>query len=253
MARPVILINSDVEPEGQRGTLRVRLPAAYVDAVAVAGGLPVIVSPTLAPELLRVHLARCDGVLFIGGQDYPPAWYGEAPHPETKELHPVRAAADRELARAALASDVPILAICGGQQLLNLTCSGKVVQHLPHAETHTGDKLHPVTIRGGRILRELFGEGRTEVNSYHHQAAHPDAIGKGLVVTALADDGTVEALEGTDPQRFVLGVQWHPERHYDLEHRKKIFEAFMRACAGEDRTAHVRWRQDPCCKIAEDA
>ncbi|MEI8241948.1 MAG: gamma-glutamyl-gamma-aminobutyrate hydrolase family protein [bacterium] len=231
MSRPVILVNSDVDAEGPHGTRRVRLPAAYVDAVAAAGGLPVVVSPTLAPELLRQHLARCDGALFIGGQDYPPAWYGEAPQAETRELHPVRAAADRELARAALAGSKPILGICGGHQLLNIACGGRLVQHLPQADAHLGDRRHAVTIGGGRILRALFGEARVEVNSLHHQAAHPDAIGAGLVVTARADDGTIEALEGTDPRRFILGVQWHPERDADLDLRRKIFEAFVQAAA----------------------
>ena len=232
MPRPIILINSDVDADGRHGTLRVRLPAAYVDAVAAAGGLPVVVSSTLPPELLREQVARCEGVLFIGGQDYPPAWYGEAPHPETRELHPVRAAADRELARATLARDVPVLAICGGIQLLNVVCGGKLIQHLPQAAAHAGDRIHSVTIRGGRILGELFGETRIEVNSSHHQAAHPDAIGKGLLVTARADDGTIEALEGTAPGRYLLGVQWHPERYRDLEHRKKIFGAFIAASLG---------------------
>lgn len=228
MSRPIILLNSDVEPEGRLNSLRVRLPAAYVDAVADMGGLPVVVSPTLPPELLREQVARADGVLWIGGADYPPAWYGEAPQPETKEMHPVRAAADRILAQAALARQMPILAICGGHQLLNLACGGKLVQHLPQAAAHVGDTRHRVTIRGGRILRGLFGEGSIEVNSFHHQAVRPDAIGAGLVVTACADDGTVEALEGADPGRFVLGVQWHPER-YEEGHRRKIFEAFVRA------------------------
>lgn len=231
MARPIILLNSDVEAEGRYATLRVRLPAAYVDAVAEAGGLPVVVSPTLPAALLHEHVARCDGVLFIGGADYPPSWYGESPLAETKELHPLRAASDRELARAVLASDKPVLAICGGHQLLNLACGGRLIQHLPQAERHVGNQRHGVTIHDGRILREIFGAGRIEVNSWHHQAADPAAIGQGLVITAHADDGTVEALEGRDPGRFLLGVQWHPERDDDAAQRRRIFEAFVQAVA----------------------
>ena len=231
MPRPMILVNADVEAEGKFNSLRVRLPASYVDAVAESGGMPVVVSPTLPPELLREEVARCDGVLFIGGLDYPPSWFGETPHPETKEMHPVRAAADRILTEAALTRGLPILAICGGHQLLALACGGKLVQHLPQADAHINNQQHHVIIRGGRILRELFGEGRIEVNSYHHQAASPDAVGTGLVVTALADDGTIEGLEGADPQRFVLGVQWHPERMEEA-HRRQIFEAFVRAAGG---------------------
>ena len=230
MPQPLILLNSDVEPEGQHLSLRVRLPAAYGDAVAAAGGLPVVVSPTLTPEQRQAYVERCDGVLLIGGADYPPAWYGEKPVPETQEMHPLRAAADRELARAALARAVPILALCGGHQLLSLACGGRLIQHLAQAGAHAGNQRHDVTLRGGRILRGIFGEGRMEVNSYHHQAVCPDAIGSGLVVTALADDGTIEALEGVDPLRFLLAVQWHPERCAQ-EHRALIFEAFVGACA----------------------
>jgi len=187
--------------------------------------------PWLPPTLLREALARGDGVLFIGGQDYPSALYDELPHPQTEPLHAMRAASDLELFRAAFASPTPILGICGGHQLLNIACGGKLIQHLPQAEAHGGEKNHGVTIHGGRILRELFGEKRIEVNSHHHQAVDPDAIGRGLIVTARADDGVVEALEGTDSGRFLLGVQWHPERYHDLEQRRKIMAAFVAACA----------------------
>ena len=230
MSRPAIAINSDVEMDAPRGRLRVHLLASYIDAVAAAGGLPVIVSPTLSPELLREHVARCDGMLFIGGMDYPPAWYGETPQAATSEMHPMRAAADRELACAALArADLPVLAVCGGHQLINLACGGRLIQDLPQAGAHGGGKRHDVTIRDGRILRALYGEGRLEVNSWHHQAVPPDGIGKGLVVTACADDGAIEALEGTDPGRFLLGVQWHPERNRELPHLQLIFDAFIQA------------------------
>lgn len=231
MPLPLILLNSDIEPEGQYASLRIRLPAAYGDVVAECGGVPLVVASTLPEEALRAAVARADGVLFIGGRDYPPAWFDEAPHPETKELHPLRAKADRILAEAALARGVPILGICGGHQLLTLACGGKLIQHLPQAAAHTNNQRHMVTIRGSRILRAIFGEGRLEVNSYHHQATSPQAIGEGLVVTALADDGTIEALEGTDPARFLLGVQWHPER-MDEPHRQKLFGAFVKACGG---------------------
>jgi putative glutamine amidotransferase len=231
MARPVIGLNSDVEPEGTRGTLRVRLPAAYVDAVASFGGLPQVVSPTLSAELLREQVARCDGFLFIGGADYPAAWSGVAPHAESREMHPVRAAADRELMQTALRIGLPILAICGGHQLLNLACGGALVQHLPQAAEHVGDTTHAVSLCGGRLLRGMFGVDRIEVNSWHHQAVRPDRVGSGLVVAARTDDGIIEALEGVDPSRFLLGVQWHPERIRDPDHRRRIFCAFVEASA----------------------
>ena len=106
---------------------------------------------------------------------------------------------------------------------------GKLVQHLPQADAHGEDRSHAVTVQGGRILRGLFGDGRMTVNSCHHQAIRPDGVGDGLTVVARADDGTIEAVEGTDPARFLLGVQWHPERIRDAAHRQAIFGAFVRA------------------------
>lgn len=237
MPRPVILVNCDVEMDPRRNLPRLSLLASYVDVVAEAGGRPVIVSPTLPAELLREQVAGCDGALFVGSaQDYPPAWYDKTPQPETQAMHPARAAADRELIRAALARGLPVLGICGGHQLINLACGGRLIQHLPQAAMHTGGQCHPITIRGGRILREIFGEGRIEVNSWHHQAVSADGLGRGLVATAMADDGTLEALEGTDPVRFLLGVQWHPERAADPDHRRRLLGALIRAAAGRSTT-----------------
>jgi putative glutamine amidotransferase len=229
MPRPLILLNADVEPEAPYDSLRVRLPAAYGDAVAESGGLPVVVSPTSPPAALRAAVAHADGVLFIGGRDYPPAWFGEPPHPETRELSPVRATADRILAEAALARPIPVFGVCGGHQLLVLACGGRLIQHLPQAAAHAGNRRHDITIRGGRILQEIFGAARIEVNSYHHQAACAEAWGGGLLVTARADDGVIEGVEGADPARFLLGVQWHPER-MEEPHRRRIFGAFVEAC-----------------------
>ena len=129
----------------------------------------------------------------------------------------------------------PILGICGGHQLINLAFGGRLIQHLPQAVAHTGGKSHPIDIRNGRILRELFGEGRLDVNSWHHQAVPLDGLGQGLVATAFADDGIVEALEGTDPSRFLLGVQWHPERSPDPEHCRQLLGALIQAAAARVR------------------
>jgi putative glutamine amidotransferase len=227
--KPLILLNADVERESAYPSLRVRLPAAYGDAVAECDAVPMVVSPTLPPAALQAAVARADGVLFIGGRDYPPAWYGEPPHAETREMSAARAAADHLLAAAALARSIPILGVCGGHQLLVLACGGRLIQHLPQAESHTGNRRHAITIRGGRILREIFGETRVEVNSYHHQAACAEAFDAGLQVTARADDGVIEGVEGTDPARFLLGVQWHPER-MEESHRRALFGAFVHAC-----------------------
>jgi putative glutamine amidotransferase len=229
MRKPLILVNSDVDVRPPSGARRVCVGEDYVRAVAESGGLPLVVPAALSPEQLRELAARCQGVLFVGGADYPPCWYGETPRPETRAMHPARATADRLLAEAALARPIAVLGICGGHQLLNLAHGGKLLQHLPHAEAHGGGTIHAVTIRGGRILRGLFGESRIEVNSSHHQAVAPDGLGRGLAAVAFADDGTLEALEGEDHRRFLLGVQWHPERCRNPAHRRKLFGAFVQA------------------------
>ncbi len=232
MHKPLILMNSDVDVRQPSDRRFACVSENYVKAVAEHGGLPLVVPAMVAPEALCDLVARCDGFLFIGGSDYPPAWYGEQPHPETHVMNPARAAADRVLIEAALSRRIPVLGICGGHQLINLALGGRLLQHLPHTETHRVETLHAVTIRGGRILRGLFGETRIEVNSSHHQAVAPGGLAPGLTAVASADDGTLEALEGDNPERFLLGVQWHPERYRGLEHRRKLFGAFLRAASG---------------------
>ncbi len=231
MQRPLIGLNCDIESDGAHGAKRIQLGADYADGVAAAGGLPLIVPATLSPAMLAEIAGRCDGFVFIGGADYPSEWYDETPHPRNQPINPVRAAADRVLLTAAWERGMPLLAICGGLQLLNIVRGGKLTQHMPQAEAHTTG-THAVTMRGGRILRGLFGEGRIMVNTSHHQAIRPGAIGDGLLVVAQADDGTIEALEGTDPRRLILGVQWHPERIDDPLHRQKVFGTLIMAAQG---------------------
>jgi len=226
MSKPTILINCDVQSRTDRCLLTVN--EDYVRAIAESGGLVLIV-PALQEEAdLREVIGLADGFLFIGGPDYPPDWYGEEPHPETKTVHEYRAAADRALAQAVLASDLPVLGICGGHQLINVSLGGRLIQHPPGVEDHRGGKFHQVTVQGGHILRGLFGEGRIGVNSYHHQAVARGGLAAGLTAVAHADDGTLEAFEGEDQERFLLGIQWHPERCPD-EHRRAIFGAFIAA------------------------
>lgn len=190
-------------------------PQGYVEGVRVAGGLPFIVPPI--PELIEdpaLALDRLDGLVLAGGEDVDPAAYGAEPHPSTGAPNPARDRAELALLRGALARDLPVLAICRGAQLLNVTYGGDLVQDL--AETadlglHQPEPgawgRHPVRATGGR-LRKLIGGGPALVSSYHHQSL--GRIGDDLVVTGEAPDGIVEAVE--DPARsFCLGVLWHPD------------------------------------------
>jgi putative glutamine amidotransferase len=131
---------------------------------------------------------------------------------------------------------MPILGICAGLQLIQIVSGGKLIQHLRRAKNHLGDNYHSISIISGRLLMKMYGLGRITVNSSHHQAADPAGIPSSLEVAAIAGDGTVEALEGKGA-RFLLAVQWHPERMIasrEYGNTMKLFRAFVgaaRACA----------------------
>jgi putative glutamine amidotransferase len=188
------------------------IPLDYVDAVERAGGRPVLIPPS--EEGVEETLAALDGILFSGGADVDPALYGAEAHGETDEPQRRRDAGEMALLRAALARDLPTLAVCRGVQLLNVARGGDLVQHLPEKVGHEEHRQvpgtfseHPVEVQAGSRLQAVVGSGPS-VTSHHHQAL--GTVGEGLVETAWAEDGTVEAVE--DPEkRFLLGVQWHPE------------------------------------------
>lgn len=208
--------------------------APYVDVIAAAGGLPLPIPPLGDAQLLEKYLDRLDGFIFTGGEDYPPEFYGEKPQPKLTLAHPRRVQADIHVARRVLSSKIPVLGICGGLQLINIAAGGKLIQHLDSAADHkapsyTQDAVHTVTIDGGTHLFAAFETAQLVVNSAHHQAVHPDHIGTGLRVAALAADGVIEALEGVD-RRFLVGVQWHPERMADEGNQRRLFASFITAC-----------------------
>jgi gamma-glutamyl-gamma-aminobutyrate hydrolase PuuD len=192
------------------------IPLDYVDAVERAGGRPLLIPPSSTG--LEETLDALDGIVFSGGADVDPSIYGADPHPETDEPQARRDESELELLRAALERDMPTLAICRGFQLLNVARGGDLVQHLPETVGSDNHKQvpgefaeHPVEVKDGTRLAGIVGAGGG-VTSHHHQAI--GRVGEGLVETAWAADGTLEAVE--DPsRRFALGVQWHPEAAED--------------------------------------
>jgi putative glutamine amidotransferase len=209
----------------------------YVDAIQERGGLPLLIPPVTDEGVLAAYLDMADGFLCVGLNDYPPAMYREPKLQavvQDTEGYRRHAESNMILARMVLEElRMPTVGICAGPQLYNIVLGGKLVQHIDPGEGHiahnpTRDKYHDVEIRGGRILAGLFGKTRISVNTNHHQAPDPEFLGTGLEATAYADDGVVEAVEAID-DRFVLGVQWHPERIRDTEHSRKIFGAFIEA------------------------
>lgn len=206
----------------------VLLPRTYVGAVLAAGGLPVLLPPL--PGLIEQLLPRLDGLLLAGGPDVDPHRYGEQPGPQTQPPSVERDDAETRLLAGAVDAGLPVLGICRGLQVLNVARGGTLVQHLPdvlttdeHAPAPGVFGSHPVAVSAGSRLADLLG--RTEVDgvpSYHHQGIA--RLGRGLVATAWASDGTVEAVE--DPQLpFCVAVQWHPEAGDD----PKLFQGLVRA------------------------
>jgi putative glutamine amidotransferase len=229
--RPLIGITSYAE-EVQMGVWTedaAVVPLAYVWAVEQAGGRPLVVPPT--EEGVDETLDALHGVIFSGGGDLDPELYGADPHGETDDPKPRRDQAEMRMLEAALARDMPVLAICRGSQLLNVARGGDLVQHLPESVGHERHKHEPgaysdhdVQVAGDSRLGGLLGE-HAPVKSHHHQGM--GRIGEGLREVAWADDGVVEGLE--DPsKRFALGVLWHPEEGEDFELFKGLVEEARR-------------------------
>lgn len=226
MARPLVGITTYVTPArwGSWEQEAALIPAQYVQAVERAGGRPLLVPPS--EEGIEETLDALDALIFSGGSDLSPETYGQEPHPETYGVVPERDDAELALLTAALERDLPVLAICRGSQVLNVALGGDLLQHLPevvgdekHKHTPGAYADHDVSIEPGTRIGTLLGE-HAPVKSHHHQGF--GRLGSGLVETARAEDGTIEAVEDAS-RRFTLGVLWHPEAGEDL----KLFEELV--------------------------
>lgn len=212
MNSPLIGIEVDLEatPRGRRFA---KCYEAYFDAVSAAGGAPVLVPPAPEGALARV-VAALDGLVLPGGDDIAAEEWGEVqrPCPRFVAVDARRLAHGKALVGMALERGLPLLGVCYGAQLLNLVAGGTMVQDIaderPGAMDHR-EGTHEVTVAPGTLLARLLGAGPVVVNTRHHQANREP--GRGLIVSARAPDGIVEAVEDPDPARFLLGVQWHPE------------------------------------------
>jgi putative glutamine amidotransferase len=235
--RPIIGLTSDVRVE--KRTIGFAFDS-YWNGVAHAGGLPLLIPPFSEPELVPEILAAVDGVVIVGGNDLDPLLYGEEPLATHDPVPAARQSFDLELGRGLLASDHPVLAICYGCQLLTVVSGGALWQHLPtqvggevrHAGAYPDLPVHEIEVRAGSRLRDLLGDERVEVNSAHHQA--PKRLGAGLSVTATADDGVIEGFEA-ESDRFLVGVEWHPDLMLDRPEQRRLFEAVVAEAAGRAR------------------
>ena len=236
-ARPRIGLTLDAEPPGGYSRLPwYAIRANYCAAISRAGGLPLALPHQI--ELAADYLDLLDGLVVTGGAfDLDPALYGARERHVTVRTKEQRTAFEWAITEAALARDLPVLGICGGQQLLNVVLGGDLIQHIPDAvpdclaheqpnpRTEPG---HAVEVAAGTLLHRIGGCDRLEVNSAHHQAA--GAIGPGVVVSGRAPDGVIEAIEAP-ARRFCLGVQWHPEYRISAAD-DALFAALIEASRG---------------------
>lgn len=211
------------------------IPHTYLTAIEQAGGAPVLF-PALSvhvgqPERL---LDGVDGFFMPGGRDLDAEFYGQEAH-ETNDS-PLRERDELEIAlvREARRRGMPVFGACRGLQVLNVAFGGTLTQHLgdhvdmtPHRDVVGTFTSHPVEVREGTLLKRIVGRESFDIASHHHQSV--DGLGEGLVATATAPDGVVEAIEAADGS-FCLGVQWHPEERLDPE-GLDLVRAFVRAAA----------------------
>ncbi len=225
--RPLIGVTTSMLPAQESGTMdSFTIATVYCRAVLAAGGSPVLIPGLGDAEAVQAVFPHLDGVLFTGGPDIDPARYGQDLDPACERIDGARDVTELVLATLVRKSQLPVLGICRGIQLINVAWGGTLVQDLATQRTGTEDHrfsipepprtAHTLAIVGDSTLARALGTTSIPANSLHHQAV--DRPGTGLVVTAQAADGTVEAIELPD-NRFVVGVQCHPEHLYQQDRR----------------------------------
>jgi putative glutamine amidotransferase len=234
-------LKQDVDSVAERPLGRfVRADLDYVEGVAEAGGVPVVLPPVAEHRAAEALLDGMDGLLLSGGSDLDPGYYGEEAVPELGVTIPERDAFEMALLEHALRRKMPILGICRGMQVLNVALGGTLYQDLPsqmdhmvllghRQETPKWQPTHEVDVDGGSKIAKILCTDELKVNSYHHQAIKD--LASGLVAVACAPDGVIEAVESSDlAKRWLIGVQWHAEAMRDAgpEHRH-LFEAHVSA------------------------
>lgn len=221
MVAPIIAISMDHVCDPDKATLR----DVYYDAIFASGGIPLLIPPIAEPRYLETIGCRIDGLVMPGSDDlHPSTWGNEPVHPSCTLVTDRRQRFDLMLIAFALRQQLPLLAICGSMQALNVVCGGTVIQHLANATAHrlvgAGEPIsHLIDVEPGTRLAEALGQTRVHVNSYHHQSC--GRIGEALRIAARTADGVVEAIE--TQVGFALGVQWHPEKILDEPSQRRLF------------------------------
>jgi putative glutamine amidotransferase len=232
--RPRIGITMRLELE----TDRFYLSRFYSEAIEAAGGTPIHISLIPKPDYISAVMDELDGVLLPGSDsDIDPLRYGAEPHPNLGSVHPVKDETDLLVLDEIEKRRLPLFAICFGMQSLNVSRGGTLIQdipsQLPQAINHQqgaprNRPSHAVKLAKPSLLLSVASEEQVLVNSHHHQAV--EKVGRNLVASAWTSDGLIEAVEDTRPERFTLGVQWHPELGWQQDRLSQaLFERFIAA------------------------
>lgn len=233
--KPIIGLASSCEKN--ENTDRIHLPSSYFSTIRHFGGIPVLIPVGAAEDELELLIDLCDGILLTGGNDIAPAVYGEAVLNDSVETTPERDESEKKICDLAVARKLPMLGICRGVQMINVYFGGTLYQDIPNQLT-TGENhrmeapyhrtSHNCVLTEGSPLRELSGRAVIGVNSHHHQSIKDMA--PGFLSMGACEDGIIEAIWNPN-EKFLWGVQWHPEQIWDIEEASaKIFEAFIEAC-----------------------
>ena len=246
--KPLIGITSSYSTNGEIGTVaKLGAPSQkwqlladdYIYAVEEAGGIPIIIPITDDPEVAVQTLRAIDGLVLTGGNDLNPRLYGQPPDPSLGEISVKRDLVETSVLKKVISEyNMPILAICRGCQLLNVVFGGNLYQDVNRSGLTTwphfllcypiDEVSQDVSVVEGSKLHSIVKQNKIGVNSFHHQAI--DRLGKGLRVTAESDDKVIEAVE-LEGDRFVIGVQWHPEMMIrGKTSYLNLFEAFVDEC-----------------------
>ncbi len=213
------------------------LKQPYVDEITNSGGIPFIIPLSSDPKNILEIINVIDGLIFSGGSDIDPKYYGETNSGKSLGISNFRDKCEKEIIRIAIEADIPILGICRGMQALNVFCGGSLIQDIPsefetsliHNLIKPDIAFHKVSIEKSSPLSEIMGFGEHVVNSYHHQAVKD--VAPEFSVCATAEDGIVEAIYHRN-KKFVLGVQWHPERDHTIAtENKNIIDSFVKICS----------------------
>lgn len=242
MARPVIGITTDLDlgisqQSISPGRCYYILNKNYVTAVEKSGGAAFLLPCSSEEEIIEIYLEKIQGLIVSGGVDLDPVYYGEEPMPGLGAVNPERTNFEIMLTKRALKIDIPILAICGGYQLLNVVAGGTLYQDINSQISEILNHrqraprwypFHSVKIHKNTKLYEIFKEEKIRVNSRHHQAVKK--VAKDFIVAAEAEDGVIEAIENPN-LKFCVGVQWHPEDMFERDYYSQIlFKTFIKYC-----------------------